>query len=142
GLMVKRRKTQWLSASHCFTTGETRIPGLRLTAGDRSGVMPARATPRRMAEPLKLTRVPSLKTPADFRHHVASLGIELPCDDEILVATPPHWHNRFPVSRSTASASAIAGPSSRWKAGTARVAAAPRTRCGGDGSASARAAPN
>src|SRR5207249_7885484 len=85
GLMVKLRKTQWLSASHCFTTGETRIPGLRLTAGDRSGVMPARATPRRMAEPLKLTRVPSLKTPADFRHHVASLGIELPCDDEILV---------------------------------------------------------
>src|SRR5437764_2051613 len=38
-----------------------------------------------MAEPLNRTRVPSLKTPADFRRHVASLGIELPCEDEIVV---------------------------------------------------------
>src|SRR5436190_6257494 len=36
-----------------------------------------------MPEPIKLTRVPSLKTVEDFREHVASLGIELPCDDQI-----------------------------------------------------------
>jgi 2,4-dienoyl-CoA reductase-like NADH-dependent reductase (Old Yellow Enzyme family) len=36
-----------------------------------------------MAGPLKLVRIPSLKTVADFRRHVASLGIELPCDDQI-----------------------------------------------------------
>jgi 2,4-dienoyl-CoA reductase-like NADH-dependent reductase (Old Yellow Enzyme family) len=36
-----------------------------------------------MAEPLKLTRIPSLKTVADFRAHAASLGIDLPCEDAI-----------------------------------------------------------
>ena len=36
-----------------------------------------------MSEPFKLTRIPSLKTIADFRAHIASLGIELPCDDAI-----------------------------------------------------------
>lgn len=36
-----------------------------------------------MAASLKLVRIPSLKTVADFRQHVASLGIELPCDDAI-----------------------------------------------------------
>jgi len=38
-----------------------------------------------MPEPFKLTRVPSLKTVADFRAHVATLGIELPCEDSIAV---------------------------------------------------------
>jgi 2,4-dienoyl-CoA reductase-like NADH-dependent reductase (Old Yellow Enzyme family) len=37
-----------------------------------------------MPESLKLVRIPSLKTPPDFRNHVASLGIELPCEDEIV----------------------------------------------------------
>jgi len=36
------------------------------------------------AEPLKITRIPSLKTVADFRKHVTSLGIELPCEDNIV----------------------------------------------------------
>ena len=36
-----------------------------------------------MAEPIKLIRIPSLKTVAEFRAHVASLGIELPCEDTI-----------------------------------------------------------
>jgi 2,4-dienoyl-CoA reductase-like NADH-dependent reductase (Old Yellow Enzyme family) len=36
-----------------------------------------------MAEPIKLTRIPSLKTVAEFRSYVASLGIELPCEDAI-----------------------------------------------------------
>ena len=36
-----------------------------------------------MPEPIRLTRVPSLKTVEDFRRHVASLGIELPCEDQI-----------------------------------------------------------
>ena len=37
-----------------------------------------------MAEPIKLTRIPSLKTVADFRAHAASLGIDLPCEDAIV----------------------------------------------------------
>ncbi|HWI57573.1 MAG TPA: NADH:flavin oxidoreductase, partial [Bacillota bacterium] len=40
-----------------------------------------------MAEPLKLVRIPSLKTIADFRNHVASLGIELPCEDAIVTGS-------------------------------------------------------
>jgi len=36
-----------------------------------------------MPEPFKLIRIPSLKTVADFRRHIASLGLELPCDDAI-----------------------------------------------------------
>ncbi len=36
-----------------------------------------------MSEPFKLTRIPSLKTVADFRNHLAALGLELPCDDAI-----------------------------------------------------------
>jgi 2,4-dienoyl-CoA reductase-like NADH-dependent reductase (Old Yellow Enzyme family) len=39
-----------------------------------------------MAEPFKLTRVPSLKSVEDFRRHVASLDINLPCEDSIAVA--------------------------------------------------------
>src|SRR5580658_6306226 len=30
-----------------------------------------------------LVRVPSLKTAGQFRHHLASLGVSLPCDDHI-----------------------------------------------------------
>src|SRR5256885_854432 len=37
-----------------------------------------------MPEPLKLVRVPSLKTVDDFRGHVASLGVDLPCEDAII----------------------------------------------------------
>lgn len=40
-----------------------------------------------MPDPAKLTRIPSLKTVAEFRAHVASLGIDLPCEDSI--ATGP-----------------------------------------------------
>jgi len=40
-----------------------------------------------MAEPPGLVRIPSLKTVADFRRHVASLGLELPCED-MIVAGP------------------------------------------------------
>ncbi len=32
----------------------------------------------------KLTRIPTLKTVEAFRAHIASLGVELPCDDEIV----------------------------------------------------------
>src|SRR6266403_1445455 len=38
-----------------------------------------------MAEPPKFVRIPTLKTVADFRNHVASLGINLPCADNIVV---------------------------------------------------------
>jgi 2,4-dienoyl-CoA reductase-like NADH-dependent reductase (Old Yellow Enzyme family) len=40
-----------------------------------------------MAEPFKLTRIPSLKTVTEFRAHCASLGIELPCEDSIETGT-------------------------------------------------------
>ena len=40
-----------------------------------------------MAEPLKLVRIPSLKTVDDFRQHVASLGLELPCEDKIVTGS-------------------------------------------------------
>lgn len=36
-----------------------------------------------MSTPFKLTRIPTLKTVADFRNHVASLGLNLPCEDTI-----------------------------------------------------------
>src|SRR6266404_7135459 len=36
-----------------------------------------------MPQPLQLTRVPTLKTVADFRCHLASLGLDLPCDETI-----------------------------------------------------------
>ena len=39
---------------------------------------------RTMPEPPKLVRIPTLKTPADFRNHVASLGVNLPCEDQIV----------------------------------------------------------
>jgi 2,4-dienoyl-CoA reductase-like NADH-dependent reductase (Old Yellow Enzyme family) len=42
---------------------------------DNSTVMPPAAN---------LVRIASLKTPTDFRRHVAALGIELPCEDEIV----------------------------------------------------------
>jgi 2,4-dienoyl-CoA reductase-like NADH-dependent reductase (Old Yellow Enzyme family) len=38
-----------------------------------------------MPDPIRLVRIPTLKTVADFRNHVASLGIELPCEDQIAV---------------------------------------------------------
>ena len=37
-----------------------------------------------MPNPARLVRIPILKTVADFRAHVASLGIELPCEDSIV----------------------------------------------------------
>jgi hypothetical protein len=36
-----------------------------------------------MLESTKLVRIPSLKTVEEFRKHVASLGVELPCEDSI-----------------------------------------------------------
>lgn len=36
-----------------------------------------------MTEPFKLTRIPTLKTPAAFREHVQLLGLDLRCDDDL-----------------------------------------------------------
>jgi NADPH2 dehydrogenase len=41
-----------------------------------------------MAEPFKLTRIPSLRSVSEFRAHCTSLNISLPCDEEIV-----HGHN-------------------------------------------------
>ena len=68
---------------------------------------------------MKLTRVPSLKNAEDFRRHAASLGIELPCDDQILTGgASPLAQPADGGHASTASRSATAAPSSPWKAGT------------------------
>jgi NADPH2 dehydrogenase len=40
-----------------------------------------------MAESFKLTRIPSLKTVADFRKHIAALGLDLPCEDQIVAGS-------------------------------------------------------
>jgi 2,4-dienoyl-CoA reductase-like NADH-dependent reductase (Old Yellow Enzyme family) len=37
-----------------------------------------------MADPINLVRIPTLKSVDDFRRHVSSLKIDLPCDDSIL----------------------------------------------------------
>src|SRR2546426_8623180 len=37
-----------------------------------------------MADGLNLVRIPTLKTVADFRQHVTSLSIDLPCEDDIV----------------------------------------------------------
>ncbi|MEQ2005388.1 MAG: NADH:flavin oxidoreductase [Limisphaerales bacterium] len=42
-----------------------------------------------MSTPFKLTRLPSLKTVADFRVHCAGLGIDLPCEDSIAAVNSP-----------------------------------------------------
>ncbi len=42
-----------------------------------------------MPEPFKLTRLPSLRTVADFRAHCTALGIELPCEDAIASGNSP-----------------------------------------------------
>jgi len=40
-----------------------------------------------MPDPIKLTRVPSLRTVDEFRRHVAALGVELPCEDSIVAGS-------------------------------------------------------
>ena len=40
-----------------------------------------------MSEPVKLIRIPTLKTVADFRKHVALLGLSLPCEDGIVTGS-------------------------------------------------------
>ncbi|SVB16932.1 uncharacterized protein METZ01_LOCUS169786 [marine metagenome] len=42
-----------------------------------------------MSEPFKLKRIPTLKTVEAFRSHVDSLGIEIPCEDEIVTEGSP-----------------------------------------------------
>ena len=62
-----------------------------------------------MAEPFKLTRIPSLKTVADFRNHVASLGLNLPCEDTI--ATGAELPLRQPIEGVTINGKRIGN---RW----------------------------
>lgn len=40
-----------------------------------------------MSSTFKLTRIPSLKTVEEFRIHVKSLGIDLPCEDQIVAGS-------------------------------------------------------
>src|SRR5205809_180859 len=62
-----------------------------------------------MSEPLKLVRIPTLKTPADFRNHVASLGIDLPCEDQIVAGSSSPLAQ--PVSSATVNGKPIGN---RW----------------------------
>lgn len=43
--------------------------------------------PDEILAPFKLTRIPALKSVADFRSHVASLGLNIPCDEQITVGS-------------------------------------------------------
>src|SRR5437667_3043468 len=62
-----------------------------------------------MPEPQKLVRVPTLKTVAEFRQHVASLGIELPCEDEIVAGAGSPLAQ--PIARATVNGKHIGN---RW----------------------------
>ncbi len=62
-----------------------------------------------MAEPFKLIRIPTLKTPAAFREHVQSLGLDLRCDDDL--ATGDHSPLTQPVSDVTINGKTIGN---RW----------------------------
>src|SRR5438876_5476934 len=62
-----------------------------------------------MAEPIRLVRVPTLKTVAEFRQHVASLGIELPCEDEIVAGAGSPLAQ--PIARATVNGKHIGN---RW----------------------------
>ncbi|MBM3877332.1 MAG: NADH:flavin oxidoreductase [Verrucomicrobia bacterium] len=62
-----------------------------------------------MPGPFKLVRIPSLKSVEEFRRHVASLGIELPCEDSI--ATQSTSPLVAPVAGVTVSGKAIGN---RW----------------------------
>ncbi len=64
-----------------------------------------------MPETASFVRVPSLKTAAAFRAHVASLGVDLPCDDAILAGAAS------PLAQPAAGV-AINGktPGNRWAA--------------------------
>ncbi len=59
--------------------------------------------------PFKLTRVASLKTVADFRAHVAGLGLNLPCEDAI--ATGPDSPLARPIADLTVNGKRIGN---RW----------------------------
>jgi len=56
-----------------------------------------------------LVRIPSLKTVADFRNHVASLGIELPCEDQVAAGNASPLAQ--PISGATINAKRIGN---RW----------------------------
>lgn len=47
--------------------------------------------------PFVLTRVPSLKSPADFRRHLSGLGLDLPCDDALLAGPDSPLRQPIPV---------------------------------------------
>src|SRR6266550_253365 len=49
-----------------------------------SRLMENRVDPTSASESRRFVRIPTLKTVADFRAHVDSLGIELPCEDSIV----------------------------------------------------------
>src|SRR5437660_487872 len=48
-----------------------------------------------MPETARLVRIPTLKTAADFRAHVASLGLDLPCEESIVSGPASPLAQRF-----------------------------------------------
>src|SRR5512134_763817 len=60
------------------TRRKSNVPKLR-----RSEAVRAPKESVAMPEPFKLVRIPSLKTVEDFRAHLATLGVKLPCEDAI-----------------------------------------------------------
>ncbi|HVY68374.1 MAG TPA: NADH:flavin oxidoreductase, partial [Verrucomicrobiae bacterium] len=62
-----------------------------------------------MADTFKITRIPSLKTAADFRSRVEALGVVLPCDDAVITGTASPL--RQPVSNFSINGKT---PGNRW----------------------------
>lgn len=70
---------------------------------------------------MKLTRIPSLKSVADFRSHLASLGVELPCDETILAGPGSPLAGPLPglrVNGKTPGNRWVIHPMEGWDAGT------------------------
>lgn len=61
-----------------------------------------------MSDSFKLVRIPSLKSVGAFRDHIASLGIDLPCDDEILMGDSSPFNK--PVDRIRINGKQIGNP--------------------------------
>ena len=54
-----------------------------------------------MSKPFKLTRIPSFKTVADFRAHVAKLGVDIPCDEKLDPAVLGQPVKNIPINGKT-----------------------------------------
>lgn len=70
-----------------------------------------------MSDPFKLIRIPTLKTVDEFRRHLNSLGLELPCDDQVLTAPESplcHPHDELVINQKRAGNRIAIHPMEGW----------------------------